>query len=1329
MDLTPIYNSIQSQIKSGSFSLHKNAADLGGINSVCSVFELDSILINSAECTLDNGKIKFSGIFDISSSVKDITAKISLADDGKVTVELNIPSAALDMAGNFIVENCLAEMELHSGKNTFTENISGIINFGGVTFNISSARNSIHAKRNFNLQSGSPINPMSFTASVLKLFGVDLSVFGIDKAKPFSINNMKFIYTAHSDWLTANEPDEIYVNDSFMLNIKTDIGFKFGDKFGFSNAGFAIEKFGSEYDFSLYGNLTVFGSDIPFMCCYGDDAFSFTASQCRKLKLNSMEDMGTLMGEGNISGNFPAGFKPSGNIKLDMLNFVMDADFKSVQNFNISALLDYKWTLCPSPEISVSNIIVSFGYTPAQKFFGITGEIVFCGIHTQISAVVYSGGENAANWGFRWRMFDDETINLTKLIIDLAKQWGLNSPVINIPDIETGRTAVSYEAGTFSLETYILVTNSKLFSSETKIKIISDIKDGKRGFDACFNWKSINNRLTLENVLSECGAGDETENIPSFIKNIGIKEVSLNYCFVKNTIEATVDVSGIGKIEFNIIFAGDKSCKVIFTPDISGLSLADVPVVGGLVQKHLPSVNNFSVTDTNVIILSDEDKKEKIPAGVRLRFKAMGEDLYCQIYEKTGKNLIEAGNAPAPKTTWLKLDKTMAIFTLHRLGVRLDDSRLVLLLDASLNVSPLTFSLYGAGIGLNMSDIKDLKFYISGFGVSFKNNMLSISGAFEKNNKRYTGALMVKLKDVSVNALAEYAEGGYLMAYAVFSANLGGPPAMFITGLALGFGYNKRLTLPSIENVAKYPLITAAQGNTSQQEIISELPKYMTDEKGQSFLTAGVKFKSFEIIDSIALLSASFGKTFEIGLLGISNVTMPPHSTKNPIAHAQLALKAAIKPDDGFLSVEARLTSESYILSKDCKLTGGFAFYLWFGGRNRGDMVITLGGYKAGYKKPAHYPDVPRVGFNWKAGSNVNISGEMYFALTPKEIMAGGRLSVIYSQSNIKAYFIASADFYLGWKPFYYEISVNVLVGASYRVKFWFVDRTFSIELGANLELWGPDFTGTARINWYIISFTVKFGSKEPKGAKKLDWEEFSHSFLPKENKTDKNAPDKIAPITISYTGGLISDEKLPVCRADELAIKIESAIPVTSVSVNRVGSGVTLQNIEVRPMGGVKLESNFTVTAKNEKGEEISLETSFVRQNLPAAMWGNSAHNDTLVKDVICGVTAVPVSFGYKLFPVIGFISLDDLFIRGTIKVKNAFTYLNVSEFPEYFTANSVKRFSETADSDTVKKNRREFLKKMGVDAGEISLKKLAGNAENLLSEDFLVIKEHGIE
>jgi hypothetical protein len=55
---------------------------------------------------------------------------------------------------------------------------------------------------------------------------------------------------------------------------------------------------------------------------------------------------------------------------------------------------------------------------------------------------------------------------------------------------------------------------------------------------------------------------------------------------------------------------------------------------------------------------------------------------------------------------------------------------------------------------------------------------------------------------------------------------LGGPSFFYVTGLAAGFGYNRALSMPTIDQVASFPLVEEVTGDRSP----APLP---TDRKAQ----------------------------------------------------------------------------------------------------------------------------------------------------------------------------------------------------------------------------------------------------------------------------------------------------------------------------------------------------------------------------------------------------------------------------------------------------------------------------------------------------------------
>ncbi len=98
------------------------------------------------------------------------------------------------------------------------------------------------------------------------------------------------------------------------------------------------------------------------------------------------------------------------------------------------------------------------------------------------------------------------------------------------------------------------------------------------------------------------------------------------------------------------------------------------------------------------------------------------------------------------------------------------------------------------------------------------------------------------------------------------------------------------------------------------------------------------------------------------------------------------------------LRVEAQLSPNSFIIAPACHLTGGFALCYWFSPSSyAGDFVFTVGGYHSAFKVPAHYPRPQRLGISWVISENLSITGESYFAITPKACMGGGILKANYN--------------------------------------------------------------------------------------------------------------------------------------------------------------------------------------------------------------------------------------------------------------------------------------------------------------------------------------------
>jgi hypothetical protein len=578
---------------------------------------------------------------------------------------------------------------------------------------------------------------------------------------------------------------------------------------------------------------------------------------------------------------------------------------------------------------------------------------------------------------------------------------------------------------------------------------------------------------------------------------------------------------------------------------------------------------------------------------------------------------------------WFVVGKTIGPLRLGRVGCEWKDGKIGLLLDSAVDVGGLHLGLTGLCVRLPPSDPKpaNLELALDGIDLAYRGGPISISGSFLKSEisvkgqkaVQYDGMAMIQAANFAITGFGSYASvdgRASLYIFAIVHLELGGPPCFRVNGLAAGFGYNRKLTLPPIEEVANFPLVRAALDpaylssgpGSLMQDAMGKLQKFIPPSLGDYWFAIGIRFSSFEMIQAFALLSVSFGNEVEIGLLGLAAMTIPKGSEPGKaVAYAELALRVVIKPAEGTIRLEARLTDESYVFCKDCHLTGGFAFYIWFGGPLAGDFVLTLGGYHPKFMPPSHYPIVPRLGINWQVTKEMSITGGMYFALTPSCLMAGGKLAAVYQSSSVKVWFIAYADFLLSWKPFYYLIDVGVALGVEVDLGIF----SIRIHLGAQMHLWGPEFAGLIQIDLTVITVTVRFGpDKQPPPP--LRAQEFVESFLPP---ALKGSPDNSNVIVTQINSGLIREEKtrsgtmLRVVNAHALALTTQSLIPVSEFTGLKPQDALTSSPPElgIRSMGKTGLRSSYKVSINGRTEVRKNMRASLVKTAVPDALWGKS--------------------------------------------------------------------------------------------------------------------------
>ncbi len=723
------------------------------------------------------------------------------------------------------------------------------------------------------------------------------------------------------------------------------------------------------------------------------------------------------------------------------------------------------------------------------------------------------------------------------------------------------------------------------------------------------------------------------------------------------------------------------------------ISLSDLPLVGSALSKLesitieglkiLASAHPISAKlATDVLNLNPPAGYPVPPAAgtpAALEINAdvvLGTDrmhLNLDIGSTTRQAALPAPGVAAASSTnavWFSIQKSFGPLTLDRIGLQYssgtsggEGATLSFLVDGTLAVGGLSITLQGASIGSTLDKFSPV-FGLQGLGISYSNPPLVIGGGFLQQSVKppvdweYSGVITVETGTVSLTAFGSYASVSgqpSMFLFGQVTAPIGGPPYFFVTGFAGGFGYNSQVRIPAQNEVYQFPLVSGLTNssvlgkNPTPLQVLAVLTAgtnpWVAPTVGQKWIAAGISFTTFEVLKSTALLVVEFGNELILALLGLSKASFP---SKGPVyAQVELQIAMVFEPAKGVFSFTAQLTPNSFLIDPKCVLTGGFAFCLWFAGSGHdGDFVVTVGGYHALFDPPKYYPAEPRVGFAWPMDSTITISGQAYFALTPSAIMAGGMLNVVFQSGNLKAWFKAWADLIIWWTPIHFKVEIGVSIGASYTLHIFGCTKTLTVELGANVTLWGPPTGGTATVHLWIFSFTIDFGAR-PLTPPIATWEQVQ-TLLPASHEALKVVAVKGMTTSEPAKSGNVAENgpepaKLWVARRDTFTFSTSCAVPSSAV----IAGGVQVQTsaaVNIQPMQLTGLASQHVVVITNSGKNDVTsrFQSSADVGNVPTGLWGTGANDKVnngpqLIKDQLTGMRfqVPPPALGQSLGPV----------------------------------------------------------------------------------------------
>ncbi|HYK35314.1 DUF6603 domain-containing protein [Alloacidobacterium sp.] len=465
---------------------------------------------------------------------------------------------------------------------------------------------------------------------------------------------------------------------------------------------------------------------------------------------------------------------------------------------------------------------------------------------------------------------------------------------------------------------------------------------------------------------------------------------------------------------------------------------------------------------------------------------------------------------------WIGVHSSFGPIYIDQLGVQIGndpDHTLGLLIDGSVKVDGLLAQVDQLTLQAPIGDLGNLHKWsidLLGLAVSFQDPGITLAGGLLKNPGppiEYDGMLLIRVTQFGFVAVGAYSTPGQgtdtytsLFVFVAVFATIGIPPIIEISAFGLGIGYNREIIVPDdLNQIPSFVLVAALDdGGALVNDPMTALMKLSTSipaKRGAFWLAVGLRATTFQIVNLIGVLYIALDGGFEVGILGVARMALPSDDTA--LVEIELALKARFSTAEGLLSIQAQLTDHSFLISPDCQLTGGFAYFMWFA---KSQFLLTMGGYNPHFQKDPAYPDVPRLGYRWSLLGAINIKGESYFALTNTCVMAGTKFDATYGPDCIHVWFTAYCDFLLSWDPFYYDMDVGVSVGATFSIHVCVfgccVSIDITVSLGASLEIKGPPFHGEVTVDLAIASVTIPFGPTPNNRPPALSWDQFSQKYV-----------------------------------------------------------------------------------------------------------------------------------------------------------------------------------------------------------------------------------------
>jgi large repetitive protein len=474
---------------------------------------------------------------------------------------------------------------------------------------------------------------------------------------------------------------------------------------------------------------------------------------------------------------------------------------------------------------------------------------------------------------------------------------------------------------------------------------------------------------------------------------------------------------------------------------------------------------------------------------------------------------VSLGLGDPPGPWWVLVQRQLGPLYIDRVGLDTAEAdgrieRIALLFDGSVSLFGLTATvdrLSLTWLGGDPFELSQWAVDVAGFAISADLSGIALAGGLLKTDydgeAAYVGMLLGRFGIYGLSVFGGYTTTAGDPSFFVFgavTAPIGGPPAFFLTGLGGGLGINRALKVPAdLSTFGDYPFIQAldpaASPPTDPMAELKSLSTYFPPQSGTFWFAAGISFTSFALVDGVAVVSVAFGNGLEINLFGLARMALP--RPEAALVSIEIGLLARFSTEEGVFSIQGQLTDNSWLLYPEVRLTGGFAFAVWWKGALAGQFVLTLGGYHPDFSRDG-YPIVPRLGLTWQVTNDISVKGGSYFALTSEALMAGTDVEVVANFGWAWARLAFGAHGIVYFDPFWFEVRAYVEISAGVKIKTWLGTISFSISIGAHVTVWGPEFSGKAKFGVGPCSLTVAFGSQRTVEPETLLWDAFIGKYL-----------------------------------------------------------------------------------------------------------------------------------------------------------------------------------------------------------------------------------------